>query len=295
MTKTTLDKRQARSSTPSDHAGRAGLTGTMAERIAAADSLERVGDPRIGFKRDDYWACIPAGRFLMGAQSKDESDSHYDPEAFDQESPVHAMGLEGYRIARYAITVGQYRHFIETKAYKQRRWWKAGGFGRFVAPKDWNRQVAYPSRPVVGVSWWEAAAYCAWSGYRLPTEAQWERAARGTTGRKYPWGDEEPDAGRTNYDCLLGHPTPVGFFPRDVTPEGVLDMGGNVWEWCGDRYAGYTADAVTDAEDAFRRVIRGGSWADGAAFCRAANRIRYGPERREDDLGFRVVEVPLRR
>ncbi len=289
MTETTLDQRQAKATTPADHAR------PVAERITAAKSPEGVGDPRIDFERDDYWACIPAGYFLMGAQSQDESQSNYDPEADDDESPVHGVSLDGYRIARYAITVGQYRHFIETRAYKHRCWWKAGGFGRFVAPQDWHQQLTYPSRPVVGVSWWEAAAYCAWSGYCLPTEVQWERAARGTTARKYPWGDEEPEVGWKNYDCVLGHPTPVGFFPRDMTPEGVWDMGGNVWEWCGDPYAGYTADSVTDAEDAFRHVIRGGSWADGAACCRAANRIRYGPEHRDDDLGFRVVEPPLSR
>ena len=142
MIKTTLDQRQASAPTPADHAR------PVAERIAAAKSPERVGDPRIDFERDDYWACIPVGHFLMGAQSKDESGSHYDPEAFDQESPVHAMCLEGYRIARYAITVGQYRHFIKTKAYKHRRWWKAG-----VSEDSWPRRIGTSSSRIRHAPW----------------------------------------------------------------------------------------------------------------------------------------------
>ena len=85
------------------------------------------------------------------------------------------------------------------------RWWVAGGFGEWRTPEDWDEQLQFPSRPVVGVSWFEAAAYCAWAGCRLPTEAEWERAARGTERTRYPWGSEPPDSERLNYDGNVGH------------------------------------------------------------------------------------------
>jgi formylglycine-generating enzyme required for sulfatase activity len=157
---------------------------------------------------------------------------------------VHEVSLDGFRIARYPVTVGQYKQFVDDDGYMDRRWWEAGGFGQFPAPDDWEQQVEYPSRPVVSVSWWEAMAYCAWARCRLPTEAEWERAARGTEARRYPWGIDEPDAARTNYGGNMGHPTPVGIYPLDVTPDSVLDMGGNVWEWCLDGGAEYKAQSV---------------------------------------------------
>lgn len=264
------------------------------ERIAAADALGQAADPRIDFRRDDYWAPIPAGRFPMGPQSQDECGANYDAEARDDESPVHEVYLDEYRIARYTVTVGQYFEFIEDDGYQDQRWWQRGGFGEFSEPEDWENQVEYPSRPVVGVSWWEAAAYCAWTGYQLPTEAQWERAARGTEGRKYPWGNDEPDKGRTNFDGNIGHSSPVGVFPLDATPEGVVDMGGNIWEWCLDWYAEYTGESAVNprgAEEATSRVVRGGCWGHGAGDCRAASRHGIGPRNRYDDLGFRVAAV----
>ena len=177
-------------------------------------------------------------------------------------------------MARYPVTVGQYRQFVEDDGYKDMRWWEAGGFGEFSEPDDWEDQQQYPSRPVVNVSWWEAAAYCAWAGYRLPTEAEWERAARGTEGRKYPWGDEPPKPARVNYDgSRIGHPTPVGIFPWDVTPDGICDLAGNVWEWCADWEGKYAARSVQNPrgpKKAAPRVFRGGCWAGDAEYCRSA-------------------------
>ncbi|MBC8871588.1 MAG: SUMF1/EgtB/PvdO family nonheme iron enzyme [Planctomycetes bacterium] len=231
------------------------------ERIAAADALGQAGDPRIDFARDDYWVTIPAGKFLMGAQSADPQKPNYDAEAEDRESPVHEVRLGSFTIARYPLTVGQYEQFVQEGGYKDERWWQDGGFEKFSEPDGWERQVEFPSRPVVGVSWWEAAAYCRWSGHRLPTEAEWERVARGTEGRKYPWGKEKPNENRTNFSSNVGHPTPVGIFPLDVTPEGIFDMGGNVWEWCADWYGEYTGQSVSNPrgpEQATLRVIRSG-------------------------------------
>jgi len=266
------------------------------ERIAAADALGQAGDPRIDFARDEYWATITAGDFLMGAQSKDKRKPNYDKEANDDlEAPVHRVHLDPYRIARYPVTVGQYKPFVEEEGYKEKRWWQVGGFGEFSEPEDWERQVEFPSRPVVGVSWWEAAAYCRWAGHRLPTESEWERAARGTEAREYPWGKEEPDENRMNFNSKVGHATPVGIFPLDVTAEGISDMGGNVLEWCADWYGKYTDESVSNPRgprQATFRVIRGGSWRFVSRYCRAAIRGRREPRSRSDFLGFRVAAVP---
>ncbi len=158
---------------------------------------------------------------------------------------------------------------------------KRGDLVNFSGPEGWDEQRLHPSRPVVGVSWYEASAYCRWAGLRLPTEAEWERAARGSEGRKYPWGDEEPDPSRLNYDkSEIGHATPVGVYPLGTTPDGICDLAGNVWEWCADWLGRYQADLAvnpTGAAGASSRVIRGGSWVGSAGYCRAA--YRYGASR----------------
>ncbi len=237
-------------------------------RIEAADALGQAVDPRLDFRRNDYWVSIPAGKFWMGAQAKQAKKPNYDPDAASDESPVHEVHLDEFRIARYPVTVGQYLQFIDDEGYQDQRWWEGGGFGQFSEPDDWESQLQYPSRPVVNVSWYEAAAFCAWAGFQLPTEAQWERAARGTEGRKYPWGDEEADPQRLNFEDKIGHPTPVGIYPLGNTPEGICDMAGNVGEWCQDWYGDYPAEAVSNPHGPSRgsvRVIRGGGWGNGAS------------------------------
>jgi len=144
-------------------------------------------------------------------------------------------------------------------------------------PEDWDDQVEYPNRPVVGVSWFEAAAYSAWAGSRLPAEAEWEKAARGTEGRKFPWGNEPADPSRLNSDGNVGRPTPVGLYPAGATPSGIYDMAGNVWEWC--------CDVVNEPV----RVVRGGSWNFGSGYARSAYRSGYHPDSRNNGFGFRVV------
>ena len=191
---------------------------------------------------------------------------------------------------------------MDDEGYQDARWWAAGGFAEFSEPEAWEEQLPCPSRPVVGVSWYEATAFCVWANVRLPTEAQWERAARGTTGRKYPWGDEPADEKRLNYarddfSPNVGHSTPVGIYALGNTPEGISDMAGNVWEWCENGYEAYTAEAVSNpsgSEEAPSRVNRGGSWRSVAGRCRSAYRLRVEPEYRYDYLGFRVAAVPPR-
>jgi serine/threonine-protein kinase len=135
------------------------------------------------------------------------------------------------------------------------------------------------NRPIVNVSWYEAAAYGAWKGARLPTEAEWEMAAAGKSKREYPWGNGKPDATRANYGKGgPGHATPVGLYPAGATPEGLQDMAGNVWEWCEDWYE----------KDKYR-VLRGGAWSSYVDVLRCSNRSRGGPEGRFLDIGFRLA------
>ncbi len=175
---------------------------------------------------------------------------------------------------------------------------------------------------MVGICWYEAAAYCNWlterlrggsfplrvwrggrvetlrldSGaavVRLPTEAEWEKAARGSGGRRWPWGEEDWDHERANVgESGLLRPTPVGMYPRGATPEGIHDLAGNVWEWTGSLYRPYpyrADDGREDAESEERRVVRGGSWNSDQRYARCASRNRSIPDYWLDRLGFRVV------
>jgi formylglycine-generating enzyme required for sulfatase activity len=167
-------------------------------------------------------------------------------------------------------------------------------FREFQQPDDWQKQVSFKTRPVVGVSWWEAMAFCRWAGVRLLTEAQWERAARGTTGRKYPWGNEPPDKDRASFGDNVGHPTAVGVYLLGATADGIHDLAGNVWEWCHDGWADYPRQGVSNPcvmDWASGRVSRGGSWANFARCCRSAYRRGSLPADRAGNLGFRVSPV----
>ncbi len=240
----------------------------ISKRVEAADLLGQVGDPRL---KQDNWVTIPAGTFLMGAQKENEREPNYDPEAYDDESPVHKVSLRAFRIQRYPVTVQEFGEFLAD--------------GGDAEPEDWERQKQFPNRPVVGVTWFEAAAYCSWKGGRLPSEAEWERAARGPQGFRYPWGDEPLDPSRANHYPGVGHPTPVGLYPKGNTAERLCDMLGNVWEWCEDWYRPYRSDQKPGNS----KVLRGGSWDDIPGFVRASFRYRGEPENRVNYIGFRCV------
>jgi len=138
----------------------------------------------------------------------------------------------------------------------------------------------------VSVSWFEASAYCAWKGGRLPTEAEWERAARGPAGNRYPWGDGPPlDSSRANYE--VQHPTPVGVYPKGNSTEGLCDMLGNVFEWCSDWYGPYEKPPGPQGEK--YKVVRGGSWLNISQLVRVSNRIRIEPSYRDSIIGFRCA------
>ena len=261
-------------------------------RIEAADALGQVGDPRL---EEDNWVTIPAGTFLMGAQKLNNKGANYDSEASDDESPVQEVTLRQFRIARFPVTVQEFAEFMERGCYSERKHWMQGGFGNFKEPEDWERQRQHPNRPVVSVSWFEAAAYCAWNGGRLPTEAEWERAARGPESSKYPWGNEPPpDPSRANYRhaAAIGEPTPVGLYPNGNTLEGLCDLLGNVREWCSDWFGPYEAerqDNPSGPTSGEYKVLRGVSWIGSWRGARVSDRISHRPDDRSVDFGFRCA------
>ena len=273
-------------------------------RIEAANALGQIGDPRLIDDPMVYIPEIPEGNFWMGAQKRDSNAPNYDKDAYEgewNESPVHQVKISPYYISTYPITVSQYQRFIEDGGYEDKRYWESGGFKKFKEPDNWDDQQLYPSRPVVNVSWFEASAYANWAGGRLPTEAEWERAARGPEQkyRKYPWGNFEPTGETANFsESNTGGVTPVGIFPMDCSPEGVVDLAGNVSEWCRDRfnnkYYGFCAQKgimrnPEGPKDGDSRVVRGGSFSDNQNLLRCANRDGNDPEDGDDLIGFRVV------
>lgn len=295
---------------------------SLPDRIAAADALAGAGDTRLGWQGHERWAPWQEGCFVMGAQSSDASAPGYDEEAYPNEGPVREVEVESFRIARFPITVAEYAEFMEDRGYEDPRWWWAGTpDDDDKQPGHWEDQRAHPSRPVTEVSWYEASAYCAWLSHhlalhegadgealdsveqwiRLPTEEEWEYAARGREGRKYPWGDAPPSRDLANFwESRVGEPSPVGLFPDGATPEGVLDMVGNVWEWSAVEAAvtrpplrgNVPEEGMPAGPGPGTQVVRG------AAFdqqwprdLRAALRDRVDPETRGWGIGFRCVMV----
>jgi formylglycine-generating enzyme required for sulfatase activity len=264
-------------------------------RIQAAEALGQAGDSRLN---EDNWLTIPSCVFLMGAQKVDSSKLNYDPDAGEHEVPVHEVQLESYQIARYPVSVMEFHRFVEEDCYKNPCWWQEGGFNQWKEPAKWTEQLAYPNRPVVGVSWFEASAYCAWANLRLPTEAEWECAARGkgkNGGRIYPWGNGSACSELLNYDeSHINHATPVGIYPRGATPEGIMDMAGNIWQWVASRFENYDKESTAylgpPSTNTFL-VLRGGSWLSSARFCRSAFRNCSLPTSRRDDFGFRAARA----
>ncbi len=279
-------------------------------RARAGAALGRLGDPRpgVGVKDglpDIEWISIPAGKFKMGGREE------------RQEGREFLCGLikQPYKISRFPITVAQYQAFVEDKGYEQERFWNWSAAAsqwrqslKTPGPENYGPDFQVPNHPRVGVSWFEAVAFCRWLGeklkrdIRLPSEAEWERAARGIRGRAYPWGDKTNLAQRCNMDKTgIGHTSAVGLFPSGDTPcepenkKGVADLAGNVWEWCRTKwvkdYRNYEQKVNDELEDLDYRVLRGGSFFLGRDVLRCAFRNLNVPGYRGFNFGFRVVLV----
>ncbi|MCP5085192.1 MAG: SUMF1/EgtB/PvdO family nonheme iron enzyme [Rhodobacteraceae bacterium] len=286
------------------------------ERALAGNILAQLGDPRLGVGvhedglPDIVWCEVQAGKFLMG------SDKTHDSEAYGDEQPQHTVMVSTYAISRYPVTIAQYQAFMEDGGYAEKVYWSDEGW-EWKQQEDITGSETYggtfnlANHPVVGVSWYEASAFCQWltlclrdageltnaQAVKLPTEAEWEKAARGDDGRIYPWGDENITPESANYnDTGLGTTSTVGCFPKDTSPYKCQDMTGNVWEWCldwfaEDYYANSPKENPRGSDTGSVRVDRGGAWGDGAGSCRSACRNGNDPGDRGGSLGFRLLRT----
>jgi len=253
-----------------------------ATRRADAPSSKDIFAPALS---NEGMVTVPAGSFMMG--------SCWDSFAYDNELPPHEVFVSEFRLDQQLTTNEEYAHFIKEGGYERREWWGGEGWAwrereGWTYPLYWAREgenwlarrmfdegLIDPRHPVVGVSWYEAEAYARFVGKRLPTEAEWEKAASWDTDaghkRRFAWGDETASAAspaRCNFGSRFWGTTPVGNFPAGATPSGCLDMTGNVWEWTADEFKGYPGFAPFPYReyseewfDGDHRVLKGGSWA----------------------------------
>jgi formylglycine-generating enzyme required for sulfatase activity len=281
------------------------------ERASAGIALARLGDPRVGVALDPStglpditWCEVPAGRFLMG--SVDDSLC-----LFGNEMPQCEVELAAFRASRFPVTVAQFASFVSAGGYEERRYWTEAGWhsaGERTGSHCYGGVFDLPNHPVVGVSWFEAVAFCHWlteqlrqtgsispgEEVRLPSEAEWEKAARGTDGRIYPWGNEfDPD--KCNMvDTGIGSTSVVGAFPAGASPYGILEMSGNVWEWCRTRWHESCGESVDDClEGTAPRVLRGGAFLNDQRHVRCSCRNYHHPYNWYAHYGFRVVMAPV--
>ena len=253
---------------------------------------------------------VPAGPFTMGTS--------LEPWALDNERPAHSVDVPAYWIDTVPVTNADYRCFIDDGGYRNPRWWTRQGWqhcrdAELTAPKYWERNgdgwartrfgVVEPvpdDEPVQHVCWYEADAYARWAGRRLPTEAEWEKAARhdpsSGRSRRYPWGDEDPAPQHANLSGTALRPAPAGSFPAGASPLGVRQLIGDVWEWVSSDfgpYPGFTAFPYREYSEVFfgsdYKVLRGGSWAVDPAACRGTFRNWDYPIRRQIFAGFRTA------
>jgi formylglycine-generating enzyme required for sulfatase activity len=226
---------------------------------------------------DMQMVLVPAGKFTRGSNLGDD------------EKPVRQIYLNAFYMDKFEVTVGQYARYLEATDMDE--------------PPDWSimNQPQHLRRPVVNVSWEDAVNYCKWAGKRLPTEAEWEKAARGTDGRIYPWSNEAPtrlhaNYGRKDWDDHLAL-SPVGSFEAGKSPYGIYDMAGNAWEWVFDWYGldyyknSPEKNPIGPAKGE-EKVVRGGSWLYVSDFLRSAHRFNAQPMNRHFGYGFRCAKTP---
>jgi eukaryotic-like serine/threonine-protein kinase len=259
------------------------ITGETSNSDPSFDSslAPDAGTTMVSEKDSMILVYVPEGEFLMGSASSD-SDANSD------EKPQHTTYLDAFWIDRTEVTNAKYAKCVADGAcnppYNSSSYTRASYYG--------NSQ--YVDYPVIYVDWHMASAYCSWAGRRLPSEAEWEKAARGIAGRLYPWGDQAPTSSVVNFGSNVGDTTEVGSYSSGASPYGALDMAGNVWEWVNDWYdENFYGNSPTEnplgPSSRSYRGLRGGSWSDGSRGVRSAIRGWYSPEVRNYSFGFRCA------
>ncbi len=239
---------------------------------------------------------VPAGSFQMGCDR---------PDALDNERPAHTAETQAYWIDRYPVTCRDFRQFIQAGGYRNADWWSEAGWQWFQrhpvsVALYWVDDPVWDDHPVCGVSWYEADAYARFAGKRLPTEAEWEKAARWhpQTGQsqRYPWGTDTALPQHCNHHHRIGHTTPVTAYESAASPVGCVDMLGNVWEWTAtlfDAYPGFRPFPYRGYSETYfddeHYVLRGGSWATRPWALRSSFRNWYHPWVRQMFAGFRCA------
>ncbi len=238
---------------------------------------------------------VPAGNFMMGS---DKDDRMAGPDEF----PQHQVYLDAFWIDQTEVTNAMFAAFLNEAGNQEvdgKTWLNMHVTDPKIIQEAglWQPQAGFENHPVVNVTWDGAQAYCEWAGRRLPTEAEWEKAARGTEGAMYPWGDGAPACELTNFDgadCTLRHTTPAGSYPKGQSPYGALDMSGNVWELVADYYAAdYYVNSPknnpTGPVEGESHAVRGGSLYVHAYDVRSARRADALPTSSGSYVGFRCA------
>lgn len=267
----------------------------LKERVELGLALGRIGDPRVVDDLSDpaAWVTVDSGAYKVGdkmlAQEIEKEFSLWENAALPDKTFQVKTPFE---LSKYPVTNGQFARFWESGGYGIQSLWHPSGWrwreeNNIREPGYWmDAKWNGAAQPVVGVTWWEADAFCRWANCRLPAEREWEAAARGPEGWAYPWGNDWIEGICNTNEAGLNVTTPVGIFPRSAAICGAHDMAGNVWEWCGDTFD----PAQTNVPDT-GRVLRGGSWVDSPRYCRSAFRVDFRPDVRSDYIGFRVART----